>query len=56
MIELEFLIEKNGVIQSEPFTWNIPVEIMIPTGINNVYAEINACMEAVVVHRTSFEI
>ena len=56
MIELEFLIEKNGVIQSEPFTWNIPVEIMIPSGINNISAEMNACMEPVVVHRTSFDI
>jgi len=52
MIELEFLIEKKGAIQSDPFTWNIPVEIVIPSGINNISAEMNACMEPVVVHNT----
>lgn len=53
LIELEFLIEKNGMIQSEPFTWNLPVSIIIPSGINNISAEINSCMEPVTVHHST---
>jgi hypothetical protein len=53
LIEIEFLIEKNGMIQSEPFTWNLPVSIIIPSGINNISAEINSCMEPVTVHHST---